>query len=266
MNDAADITAWTIIRRWLAWAVLSALLLYVSACVYLYFDQRNLIYFPEFTHAGATDPDFSLSRDHLELKGWVFHATRPDALLYFGGNGENLGSERKDIAAMFPERAVYLLPYRGYGANAGEPGESALFADALALFDEVHRTHARIAVVGRSLGSGVASYLASRRPVEKLALVTPFDSLVTAARFHYPLFPVGWLLKDRYESAYYLRDYRRPVLILRASDDRVVPAASTEKLIEALPVKPLVVTLKDTGHNSISDDPAYAEILERFVQ
>jgi pimeloyl-ACP methyl ester carboxylesterase len=266
MADAADVKAWTIVRRWLVRALFIALLVYASACVYLYVDQRNLLYFPEATRADATHFNFSLSSGHLELKGWEFHAGQPDALLYFGGNGENLGIERNDIAAMFPKRAVYLLPYRGYGANGGEPSQRALFADALALFDKVHRTHVRIAVVGRSLGSGVASYLASRKPVQKLALVTPFDSLVAAARFHYPLFPVGWLLKDRYESARYLRKYRKPILILRAGDDQVVPAASTARLIAALPVKPLVVTLRNTGHNSISDDPVYAKALARFMQ
>lgn len=260
-----DITVWTVMRRPLACVLGLAVLLYVSFCVYLYLDQRNLLYFPEATHTDATDTNFLLARGQVQLKGWVFNGEQPDALLYFGGNAENLGAERNSIKAMFPARAIYLVPYRGYGPNDGEPTEKTLFSDAVALFDDVHAHHAKIAVVGRSLGSGVASYLASQRPVEKLVLVTPFDSLAGVAQSHYPMAPVGWLLKDRYDSLRYLKNFTGPILIIRAEDDEVVPQESTDRLIAGLPKKPSVIMIKNAGHNSVSDDPAYAGALSSFV-
>jgi pimeloyl-ACP methyl ester carboxylesterase len=242
------------------------LLVYAGACLFLYLQQRHLLYFPAATHVAVQDTNFNLRNGGVVLRGWVLNPGRPRALLYFGGNGEALGAEREELATFFPRRTIYLLAYRGYGASDGEPSETALFSDALALFDDVRSRHAAVAVVGRSLGSGVATYLASRRPVERLALVTPFDSLAEVAQAHYPMFPVHWLLKDRYESMRYMRQYSRPILVLRAGRDNVVPAADTDRLLASMQKGPEVVTFPLAGHNSISDDPGYAAALSEFMK
>jgi len=62
----------------------------------------------------------------------------PGALIYFGGNAEDVSLNMRSFSAGFPESAIYLLHYRGYGGSTGKPSEGALFADALTLFDEVH--------------------------------------------------------------------------------------------------------------------------------
>jgi pimeloyl-ACP methyl ester carboxylesterase len=241
-------------------------LAYLTSCLYLYTQQRNLLYFPAATQAGADGTNLALRNDGVVLRGWKLNPGRPRALLYFGGNAEALGPERDELKTMFPGRTIYLLPYRGYGASAGKPSEQALFSDATALFDFAQLQHISIAVVGRSLGSGVATYLASQRPVERMALVTPFDSLASVAKGHYPVFPIDLLLKDRYESTRYVRQYRGPILVLRAGRDEVVPSASTDSLLAAMPGQPLVVGFPSADHNSISEDPGYATALSAFMK
>lgn len=191
----------------------------------------------------------------------------PAALVYFGGNGERVEDNRDDFARWFPDRSVYLVAYRGYGASDGEPGQQALLGDALAVFDHVAAAHpvAPVAVIGRSLGSGVASYVASRRPVAHLALITPFDSLADVAQAHYPWLPVRWLLTERYPSIDYLRAYAGPLLIVRAGADDVVPAARTDRLIASLPHPPQVVAIPRAGHNDLSADPRYGRALAGFI-
>jgi pimeloyl-ACP methyl ester carboxylesterase len=130
----------------------------------------------------------------------------------------------------FPDRAIYLLHYRGYGGSSGSPSEKALFADALILFDEVHAKHPDIDVVGRSLGSGIAVYVASLRQVTRLVLVTPFDSLQELAAHQYPYVPVRWLLLDKYESWRFAPHVTAPTLIIAAERDEIVPRASNELL------------------------------------
>lgn len=207
------------------------LLLYVALCAFLYLQQRRLIYQPAATRPVAQAPDFILRREAgVTLRGWVVHPEQTRALLYFGGNGERIEDLREDFDHWFPDRAVYLLPYRGYANSDGAPSESALIGDALALFDEAATRHHVIAVIGRSLGSGVAVQLAARRPVERLALVTPFDSLAAVAQAHYPFAPVRWLLQDRYESWRYAALVHCPVSILAAAQDEVVPPANTRRL------------------------------------
>ncbi|MBO9829249.1 alpha/beta hydrolase [Xanthomonas sp. A2111] len=242
---------------------------YLVVCALLYLGQRDLLYVPQGTRVAAAQTDFALRRDaNVELRGWQVNAGRDKVLLYFGGNAEDLRFARAQLQAALPDHSLYLLAYRGYGASDGKPTEAALIGDAVALYDHVHaaQPQAQIAAMGRSLGSGVASQLAARRAVARLVLVTPFDSLVSAAQAHYPWAPVRWLLRDRYDSARALRDYRDPLLILRAGRDQVVPPPSTDALLKALPQRPTVVAFAQADHNDISDDPCYMRALQAFLR
>ncbi|WP_368563871.1 alpha/beta hydrolase [Pseudoxanthomonas sp. UTMC 1351] len=251
----------------LIFLALSALL-YVALCALLYAKQRALIYFPEMTRVAVIQTDISVDRNDVVLRGWVVNPGQPGAILYFGGNGESVEMNRGDFAVHFPEFSTYLLAYRGYGASDGQPNQDALFADALAIYDHVRQRHPEgpIAVIGRSLGSGVASYLASQRPVDRLVLVTPFDSLANIGQTHYPLFPVRWLVRDRYESFRYLPQHSGPLMVIRAPNDAVIPARHTDRLIAGLPRKPEIVAFPQADHNNLSNDPRYWRSLRAFVQ
>ncbi|MEG3191054.1 MULTISPECIES: alpha/beta hydrolase [Novilysobacter] len=258
--------------RILLGALAVVLLAYVGLCLLLYERQRSLIYFPEFTRVEAAETDFALARGDITLRGWVVNPGKPDALLYFGGNAERIEASREDLRRWFPGRTIYLLAYRGYGASDGEPSEAALVADALALYDHVRARQpaASIAAVGRSLGSGVAGHLASRRDVPRLVLITPFDSLPNVAQSHYPWMPVRWLMRDRYDTADALADYRGEVLIIRAGEDAVVPAPATDRLIASLAsgllVATQVVAIEQAGHNDIAMYPEYGQALSEFMR
>ena len=242
-------------------------LLYLALCGWIYLKQRDFIYFPQFTRTSVPVATFELPVQGAVLRGWVANPGRRDALIYFGGNAESLPPTRDELARWFPAHTSYLVPYRGYGASGGVPDEHALTSDALRLYDEVRSRHpgGSVTVIGRSLGSGVAAYLAARRPVARLVLITPFDSMAQLAQAHYPFLPVRWLLRDRYESARHLQHYRGPVLIIRAGNDTIVPAERTERLAKALPVRPQVVVLHDTDHNTLSAVPGYRDAIVAFV-
>ena len=243
-------------------------LAYAGVCALLYAMQRSLMYFPQYTRVDAAATDFAIERDGVRLRGWVIGRGGRDPILYFGGNAERIEANHEDFVRLFPGRTVYLLAYRGYGASEGSPNETALVEDAVALFDEVRRRHPDqpIAVIGRSLGSGVASALASQRPVARLALVTPFDSMAAVAQSHYRWLPVRWLLRDRYDSARALRSYAGPILIVRAGRDEVIPAANTDRLIAALPKPPRVIDLGAVNHNGFDIDVAYGPALAEFMR
>ncbi len=247
---------------------LLAVIAYAGACWFLHAKQRQMIYYGWNTTVDAAGTDFELKRTDATLRGWVVNRGQPDPILYFGGNAERIEANRNDFTRMFPGRSVYLVAYRGYGASTGEPSEAVLVPDALAVFDEVQRKHPgqHIAVIGRSLGSGLASQVAAQRPVERLALITPFDSMVGAAETHYPIFPVDWLLNERYESAKALRAFRKPILIVHGGRDEIVPEANTQRLIEALAVSPQVVRIGDADHNDIGSHREFAESLSAFMR
>jgi pimeloyl-ACP methyl ester carboxylesterase len=241
---------------------------YLVLCTALFFFQRSLIYFPQPNAFTNTDSQLTLSMPDAQVSVLTRERVGPRALIYFGGNAEDVSRNLPEFAEAFPDYAVYLLNYRGFGGSGGSPSEAAIAEDALALFDQVYASHPQVAVVGRSLGSGVAVRLASQRPVQQLILVTPYNSLEEIASRQYPWVPVKWLLKDRFESGKYAAHIRVPTLLLAASDDEVIPRASTQRLLKSFPQGVAVLrVVPDSGHNSISDRAQYlqwmADVLNR---
>lgn len=249
--------------------LLGALLIaWLALCLFLFVVQRKMIYFPDYTRTDAATTDYALERDGVVLRGWVVNPGQPSAILYFGGNAEMVQANRDEFARWFPGRTVYLLAYRGYGASDDVPAGPDLLEDALAFFDDVQARHPGqpVSAIGRSLGSGIASHVASQRPVDRLALVTPFDSLASVAAGHYPWLPARWLIRDPYPSTEYLRDYRSPVLVIRAGRDTVIPPAHTDALVAALPEPPRVVDIPSADHNDIGTYPAFGKALSDFMR
>jgi pimeloyl-ACP methyl ester carboxylesterase len=121
-------------------------------------------------------------------------------------------------------------------------------------------------VIGRSLGSGIAMHLAAVRPVHKLVLVTPYDSVLNVAQAYLSMFPVSWLLRDRYDSLSRAAHVRIPILVLLAADDRVIPRAHSERLIAAFPAEQAAVRIiASTSHDSIAAAPDYGAALATFL-
>lgn len=241
------------------------LLLYGAACAYMYFNQRAMIYFPTpVSHAPGTQV-LLLENEGVRLRIWHAGDAKQSAIIYFGGNAEDVAQNIPQFERIFPDHALYLVNYRGYGGSTGHPTEAGLFADALAIHDFVRAKHGSVAVIGRSLGSGVAMYLASVRAVDRLALVTPFDSLANVAQRHYPLLPVALLLRDKYQSVKRAAAIDTPTLILAAQHDEIIPRVHAERLAAAFPpARARMAVVPDTGHNSIGMSPFYADQLGQF--
>lgn len=260
--------AWRVARYVAVGTALLALLAYVGICVWVRLYQRELLYYPDSTRVATQTTDFSISHDGVVLRGWVIHPDMPNPILYFGGNAERIEKDRSDFAQWLPGHSVYLLAYRGYGASDGKPSEAALFADAVSEFDQIQALHADqpISVIGRSVGSGVAAYLASQRSIAKLVLITPFDSMAEVAQADFPWLPVRWLITDRYSSASYVAHDAHPVLIVQAGDDEVIPAEDTHRLIQAFPRTPAVINIPGRGHNDIYKAPEYGQAISDFLR
>jgi len=247
--------------------------IYAALCAFLYFTQRSQLYFPT-----PASRDVHPLAERLLVPGadvplhvWRIEPARAQrALLYFGGNAEDVSLNIDAFARAFPGTVIYLSHYRGYGGSAGKPTEQDLFNDAATLFDHARAAHPGMPIdaKGRSLGSGVAVHLAAERPVERLVLVTPFDSLALVAAHHFPVFPVRWLLRDRFESAKRVAagEVAASTLIVLAEDDEVVPVARGEALAAAFaPSRVELLRLRGATHNSVDLYPQYLGTVARFI-
>jgi pimeloyl-ACP methyl ester carboxylesterase len=246
--------------------VVTTAVAFVGLGTWLYATQRSLIYFPTPEVHAADAEVLWVENQGERIKVWTVRRPGSPALLYFGGNAEDVAGDIDLLAAALPEYSLYLVNYRGYGGSSGRPSESALFADALAVYDRVRADGHDVAVMGRSLGSGVAVYLASERPIVKLVLVTPFDSLVNVARAHMRWLPVGLLMRDRYESARRAPAIRVPVLVVIAAEDEIVPRASSDALAASFaPDQVEVAVIPGATHNTLDLSPGYLSVVREFL-
>jgi pimeloyl-ACP methyl ester carboxylesterase len=246
-------------------SVLIAVLVYLAACLYLYFYQRAFIYFPT-SQVSAPHAESILLKSDGETLRILRIGAGENAVIYFGGNAEDVSYNIPLFLNLLPHQSVYLVNYRGYGGSTGSPSEAGLFKDAVSVFDFVRTRHADVSVIGRSLGSGVAVFLASVREIKKLVLVTPFDSIEAVAKRHFPIFPISLLIKDKFLSSMHAQRISAPTLVIVAGRDEVIPQANSDALIAALPKSQTVVeVIPEANHDSVGVSERYLKRLREFL-
>jgi dipeptidyl aminopeptidase/acylaminoacyl peptidase len=212
-------------------------------------SQRRLVFNPTIkrevdkprSSGHRTRPIVLRATDGTKLSGWLMTPQVPGphpAVIYFGGRSEEVSWVVRDAGKLFPGMAVLAVNYRGYGASHGDPAEQHMVEDGRLLFDWLAERHhvdpARVAVVGRSLGSGVAVQVALERPVHSLVLITPYDSILAIAKRRFRAVPVEYVLRHRFESVKYAPSLTAPTYVLRAASDDIVPHSHTDLLVAKL--------------------------------
>ncbi|OOG81599.1 hypothetical protein B0E41_17590 [Hydrogenophaga sp. A37] len=244
----------------MVWLLSGLALLYLAGCGAMYTWQRALLYLPQ--PARLPGESLALPVEGATLQVSVRSRPGAPALLYFGGNAEDVSATLPQLAQLFPDHALYLLHYRGFGQSTGEPTELVLHADALVLYEHARRGHPEIKVVGRSLGSGVAVRLASERAVARLVLITPYDSIENVAVEQFPWLPVRWLIRDRFDSAALAGRIGVPTTLIAAEHDTLIRPERTARLLTHFrPGVARLVNIPGTGHNDIGASPRYARAL-----
>jgi len=240
------------------------IVVYAVGAVALYAYQRKMLYVPSPEYAHEFE-SLELHNEQEVLKVVVLNPSQSQAIIYFGGNAEAVIFNAEPFLKNFPNHTVYLVNYRGYGGSTGSPTELGLYSDSLALYDRVRTNHESLSLMGRSLGSGVATFLASEREVSHLALITPYDSIKNVAQAHVPIYPVGLLVKDRYDSVEKATRVSTPVLIVMAELDSVIPNSHSIALSEAFKKEQVsIIIIKGADHNNISLDLEYYPRLKHF--
>jgi pimeloyl-ACP methyl ester carboxylesterase len=240
---------------------------YILIVALLYLLQRNLLFYPVSASDGIQEEAIFFKNDDVLLHGWILNRGQKKALIYFGGNSENITNNIDQFKKLFKDYTIYLVNYRGYGESQGKPTQKGLFSDAISIYDQILVQHSSISLMGRSLGSGVAVYLASKRDIEQLFLLTPFDSVAEIAQTHYPYFPSRYLVKDRFDSATYATNIETPTLIITAEFDQVIPVKHAEKLRDQFTrARVSYQLIVGAEHNNITSFPDYRQVIQAFIE
>ena len=246
----------------------------VSAVVYglaallMAAQQRRFIYRPDSEEpqrhlAGADDAAlvrFAAS-DGTDLFGWFWPPEPGRAtVLYFHGNAGHIGHRAGKLRPMVDAGfGVLLVEYRGYGGQDGQPTETGLYADGQGALDWLRAQigeDGEIVLYGESLGTGVATWLAAREPVDGVVLEAPFTSIANIAQDQYPFLPAQWLIVDRFDSQARIADISVPILVLHGEADRMIPPDHGRALAELGPTTRLV-TFPDGGHSDLFEHGAW---------
>lgn len=212
-------------------------------------NQRRLVFNPVLerevqsprSSGHRTRPVVLRAQDGTRLSGWLMTPNIPGprpAVLYFGGRSEEVSWVVRDAGKLFPNMTVLAMNYRGYGDSHGVPAEIHMIEDGCLLYDWLATRGQvdphRIAVVGRSLGSGVAVQVAKERPAHSVVLITPYDSILAIAKRRFRVMPIEYMLRHRFESIKYAPSLKAPTYVLRAASDDVVPHENTDLLVAKL--------------------------------
>jgi fermentation-respiration switch protein FrsA (DUF1100 family) len=227
--------------------------------------EDRFIYFPSPTVSatpqtvGLRYEDRSLrAGDDVRLHAW--YIPNPEArytALDFHGNAGNLG-DRVDRYAQWHRLglAVYAVDYRGYGRSEGSPSEEGLYRDARAAWTDLTGALGvppeRVIVVGRSLGGGPATQLATEVDSAGLVLETPMTSIPAMARVVYPWLPVSFLARTKFDSLAKMRGIQSPLMVVQAQQDDVIPPWMSRKLFDAANEPKQWVSLAG-GHNDFDE-------------
>ena len=234
----------------------------------MYFLQDYFIYYPQKTDArlieqAAASRDLRLWPQNVETyRGFISPGASQKNLgtmLVFHGNAGN-ALDRTYYASALNRLGyrVILAEYPGYGSRPGKTSEKEFTADAVESIRLASMEFGRpIYLLGESLGCGVVCGAAanSHTPIDGIALITSWDSLINLARDKYWFLPVKWMLKDRYDNVANLADYRGPVAVVMAGRDEIIPNRLTRRLYDTLRQPKRLWTFPKAGHNSWPSGP-----------
>lgn len=224
---------------------------------FLYYPERLPENLPLPRHAAGAEEAWITTVDGETIHGlfWAPPPGRPTILFFHGNAGHAYGWAlvHEDLRAL--DAGLLLVDYRGYGKSSGRPSERGLALDAeaaLAWLDARGIGVRTVVPFGKSLGGGVAVELARGRPFLGLVLESTFTSIAAVSRHLFPVFPVGDLFPDRFESLAKLADVRSPVLVIHGRDDGLIPVSEGQALFDGLAGSRELWIVAGADHNDVS--------------
>jgi fermentation-respiration switch protein FrsA (DUF1100 family) len=273
----------------LLWLGIFAAIFYCGSCIFLFVMQTRLIFFPaavlektpEFFNLDYQEVWLSVAAKSNKLEpihGWWIKANQSNGkvLLYLHGNGINIGANIGHAKRFYQLGfSVLLIDYRGYGRSQGSfPNEKRVYEDATAAWNYLVQQQKippqQIVIYGHSLGGAIAIDLAIKHPdAAGLIVESSFTSIqeIIAHRQMLRLFPVSFLLTQRFTSIKKLSQLHIPVLFIHGTVDLTVPAFMSQKLYNAASEPKKLILVPGAGHNNVAElaGEQYLQWVKSFI-
>jgi fermentation-respiration switch protein FrsA (DUF1100 family) len=241
------------------------IILYAVVCLLMWLFQRSLIY-RSFRNVRSPQ-EFGLSNvvvkrlraaDDVQFEAWTRPADVGRAtIVIFHGNAGNLEQRVPLLRGLADLGFGYVaIDYRGFGNSGGSPSEQGFYSDAREtmkyILEDLHVPLNSIAIMGESIGTGVAVQMATEYRVSSLFLQSPYTSLPDVASGSFFWLPVHWLMEDRFESITKMGSVDMPVFVLHGERDSTIPVSHGRKILAAAKEPKESAFLTDVGHNDFN--------------
>ncbi len=249
--------------------------LYILFCGLLYFFQEKLIFFPEkldnnykFGFNQIFEEIYIKTKDQKLLNGLLFKSDSSTGLVfYLHGNAGSLKSWG-EVAKTYTDLNydVFILDYRGFGKSEGSiSSQGQLYQDIQIAYDEMKSKYSEdnIVVLGYSVGTGLATKIASTNRPKLLILQAPFYSMTDIMKHNYPIIPT-LILKYKFETNEHIKDCKMPIVIFHGNQDEVTYYNSSIKLKEILKKTDTLITLDGQQHNGMTNNPEYQKEIQKI--
>jgi uncharacterized protein len=260
------------LSRWLLVIVLIYLL--IGAC--LYFFQDRFLFHPRALPSGHRfsfsqpfeEMNIPFGKTNLNMIRFLPGGRRKGIVLFFHGNRENV-EHYKNYPSLFTKNGyeVWMMDYPGFGKTTGPRSESILYEQALLIYrlagEQVQSDS--IIVYGKSIGTGIAAYVAANRTCRQLILETPYYSMKDLARHYFPIYPVGAMIRYSFPVHDYVGQFHKQVTVFHGTDDGVVPYNQSRRLAATFPFVELV-TIKKGRHNDLFNFPVYQQKMNDLLR
>lgn len=249
---------------------------YVVLCGVLYFFQEKLIFFPQkldknyqFEFGQKFEEININTNDNKKINGLLFKADNSKGLIFYLHGNAGCLSSWGEVAKTYTDLNydVFIIDYRSYGKSEGEiNGQEQLFQDNQTAYDELKRKYPenKIIVLGYSIGTGLASKLASTNKPKLLILQSPYYNLTDMMKHRYSFVPT-FLLKYKFATNEYFKNCNMPVVIFHGNNDQVIYYGSSLKLKLEFKQKDTLITLNGQGHNGITSNEDYKTALKQML-
>ena len=264
------------IIKTMLWILASIVSIYLIVSILMYAFQEKVMFFPEKLTAEYQyqyenefeEINFKIN-EKATINALLFKAVRSKGIVYYlhgnAGSLKNWGI----VAGQFVEMGydVLIMDYRGYGKSTGKISERALFSDAQHIYNYIKKKYNenQIIVYGRSIGTGIAAFIASENEPEKLILESPYFSMADLAKNTFPLIP-SFLIRYPLRTYEYIKSTTCPVYIFHGTNDEFIPYKSSLKLKELFKKGDELFLIQGGHHNDLDCFDEYHNNLREILE
>ncbi|MBS1736305.1 MAG: alpha/beta fold hydrolase [Bacteroidetes bacterium] len=264
-------------RKWMR-AITIIAFFYGSIGIALFYLQQKILFHPDQL---SSDFQFHFDkpfkevnipmngRDTINMVQFLPTGPPKGVVLYFHGNKGNIIRFAK-YADNFTKNGyeVWMPDYPGYGKTTGPMTEANFYAQATQVYKLAHSQFGAdsIVVYGKSLGTGVAAYLACKQKISRLILETPYYSIPSLFSLYAPIYPTQRMSQFKFPVGEYLNDVSAPVTIFHGNKDRVVFYRNSIRLKLSLKPSDEFITIDGGGHNNLNDYKLFHEKLDSLLR